>query len=140
MALDDILKDKQFFRRLTYPISIDGYRINWNDWDILREFVSNALDAEDGKWDKLDIDVSDGSLSIQNFVKQLDIKDFYIGYSSQRKNIKTNYIGRFNEGMKIAIVSALRLGYKIEIRFGKFVANPSAVETEDGIRIFHFVG
>ena len=135
MTLDSILDPSSPIRKITYPISIDKYRSNWGDWDIIREFLSNAVDAENGDWNSVKVSNTNGSTSIRNVRRPLSIKDFYLGYSSQGKDLSSSHIGRFNEGMKIAMIAALRSGYNVKIRFDKYMALPSAVDTEDGIKV-----
>ena len=132
-VVDTIFHKKRAVRTLDYLINIDGYRAYWNDWDIAREMISNALDAEEGDFSKVSISNTDGVLEIRNAGKVLDIRDFYLGYSSQGKTIDKDYIGRFNEGLKLALAVAVRSGYDIKIRFGAYAAKPLPV-IRDGIR------
>jgi hypothetical protein len=135
MILDAILEQKRPIRKFTYPIHIAGYRSNWGEWDVIRELLSNAIDAENGDWNKVKLsDVAD-SLTIHNITRPLTINDFYFGFSSQGKGLYTDYNGRFNEGMKLALMVAVREGYKTEVYFDKYVAIPSAIETKDKIKI-----
>ncbi|MEM5820449.1 MAG: hypothetical protein QW678_02290 [Candidatus Aenigmatarchaeota archaeon] len=137
-----ISKLKSFIKKLFeekkeihYPINIEGYRSYWGLWDIIREFISNAIDAENGNWKNIEINISSERVEIYNKGKSINIKDFYFGYSSQNKSIDKGYIGRFNEGMKLAIVVALRNGYEVEIYFKNYSAKPEIVE-KDGVRTF----
>lgn len=121
-------------RKFEYPMDINGYRRYWGDWDIVREFVSNAVDAAKGDWNKIIIESRPGELTIHNTIGSLDIKDFYLGYSSQGKSTEGSYIGRFNEGMKLGIAVALRKNYKVKLEFGQLIAIPKTVTTKDGIQ------
>jgi hypothetical protein len=122
-------------RFIQYPIDVKRYRGYWGPWDILREFTSNALDAENGDWNKVVIGTTpDGNeIFIHNKTRSLDIRDFYFGYSSQGKDIDSDFIGRFNEGMKLAMCTALRNNYRVRIYFKNYVAEAKTVDTEDGI-------
>ncbi len=137
MGLDQRLRffsrKKSPIRTLDYLINVDGYRSYWRDWDIAREFISNAVDAEEGDWGKVSIKTSGNSLEIYNKSRSLEIKDLYFGNSSQGKGIDKGYIGRFTEGMKIAIAAAARSGYSMTISFGHYTAKPS-VNVQDGLR------
>ena len=135
MTLESILEQKKPIRKFTYPIHIAGYRTNWGKWDVIREFLSNAIDAENGDWDKIKISDAVNSLTIHNITRPLTINDFYFGYSSQGKGLYTDYNGRFNEGMKLALMVAVREGYKAEVRFDKYIAIPYSIETKDKIKI-----
>ncbi len=120
-------------RTLDYLIDIDGYRSYWGDWDIAREFISNAIDAEEGDWNKVAIKASGDSLEVHNKSRSLEIRDLYFGSSSQGKGLDKGYIGRFTEGMKIAIAAAARSGYSVTISFGVYTAR-SSVHVQDGVR------
>ncbi|MEM5830733.1 MAG: hypothetical protein QXO40_00825 [Candidatus Aenigmatarchaeota archaeon] len=122
-------------REIHYPINIEGYRSYWGLWDVIREFISNAVDAENGNWSNIKINVSSKMVEIHNKSRSIDIKDFYFGYSSQDKSIDKGRIGRFNEGMKLAIAVALRNGYKVEIYFNDYFAKPKIIE-KNGIKTF----
>lgn len=135
MGLEDLLESYTALRTFTYPICVDRYRTNWDDWDIARELISNALDAEEGRWENVKMDYSDGCFRVYNSTRSLDIKDFYIGYSSQGKDLSTSYIGRFNEGLKIAMMVALRNLYSVIVSFKDYIAIPSILTTEDGIDV-----
>lgn len=119
-----------------YPINIDGYRNYWRLWEMLREFISNAIDAENGNWENVHLEVLPGKIVIHNKSRSIDIRDFYFGYSSQGKGFNSNeHIGRFNEGMKLAIAIALRNGYELEISSGSYRLKPE-IEEENGLRTF----
>ncbi|MEM5870855.1 MAG: hypothetical protein QXX04_00595 [Candidatus Aenigmatarchaeota archaeon] len=119
-----------------YPINIDGYRNYWGLWEMLREFISNAIDAENGNWENIHLEVLPGKIVIHNKSRLIDIRDFYFGYSSQGKGFNNNeYIGRFNEGMKLAIAIALRIGYELEIFSGSYRIKPE-IENKNGLRTF----
>ncbi len=121
-------------RTISYPIDIDNYRSYWGDWDIAREFVSNALDAERGDWGKVTVTTTAASLTVSNQSRPLDLRDLYLGYSSQGKDLESSYLGRFNEGLKLAIAASLREGYAVTVRFGDLIAVPQIVTTSEGLR------
>lgn len=79
----------------------------WEEWEVVREFVQNALD-------------STGTVDIQKLPDKLLITDRGKGFNAVNLLMGTTtksecQRGRFGEGMKIACLAALNLGYEVDI-------------------------
>ncbi|MFH0904488.1 MAG: hypothetical protein V1854_04790 [Methanobacteriota archaeon] len=79
----------------------------WKEWEVVREFVQNSLDAT-------------GSVAIEKTADGLLITDKGKGFNALNLLMGTTTKsqcdrGRFGEGMKIACLAALNLGYEVEI-------------------------
>lgn len=79
----------------------------WKEWEVVREFVQNSLDAT-------------GSVAIKKTIDGMLITDKGKGFNALNLLMGTTSKsecdrGRFGEGMKIACLAALNLGYEVEI-------------------------
>lgn len=79
----------------------------WKEWEVVREFVQNSLDAT-------------GSVAIEKITDGLLITDKGKGFNALNLLMGTTTKsqcdrGRFGEGMKIACLAALNLGYEVDI-------------------------
>lgn len=105
--------------RIEYPISMD-YVKNWGCWEMIREILQNAIDAGG-----LEVLYSDGTLMISNDGKMS--RDVLLLGNSQKKN---GAIGKFGEGMKLAMLVAARQERSMKIYTGKEVWSPSITYSE----------
>lgn len=95
-----------------------GYAVTrgWADWEIVREFVQNALDAT-------------GTASVEKIGDELLVTDRGRGFNAVNLLMGTTTKspcerGRFGEGMKIACLAALNLGYVVEIETDAMLVRP----------------
>lgn len=79
----------------------------WKQWEVVREFVQNSLDATGSVAIKK---IKDGLLITDNG-KGFNALNLLMGTTTKSKCDR----GRFGEGMKIACLAALNLGYEVEI-------------------------
>ncbi len=95
-----------------YELSIsENYVHNWGKEEAIRELMQNAIDSEtDGN--ELNISYTGGTLTITNFGVNLTPSSLVLGNTEKKDG---NYIGKFGEGMKLAVLVLLREGLKIEI-------------------------
>lgn len=87
----------------------------WGAWEIVREFVSNALDSVNNDINMIDIRKMENNYIIHDKGQGYPI--FYakrIGASSKKNNYES--IGQFGEGTKLAILTCVR--NKISIMIG----------------------
>ncbi len=84
------------------------WRRDWAEWEAIRDIVQNALDeCEYYTWGY------DGEgLYIRDVGKGIAVADFLLG----PPKLKPDYArGKFGEGMKIAALALLRLGYSVRV-------------------------
>lgn len=84
------------------------WRQDWGEWEAIRDIVQNALDeCEYYTWG-----YDDEGLYIRDVGKGIAVADFLLG----PPKLKPDYArGKFGEGMKIAALALLRLGYSIRV-------------------------
>lgn len=96
------------------PIS-KNYVHNWGLQEAIRELMQNAIDAEkDGH--RMEIEYSDGMLSINTWGTNLEIQSLVLGNSGKDD---VQYVGKYGEGYKLALIVLLRLGHDVEIYTNK---------------------
>ena len=103
---------------------------NWEEWHILREFISNALDSVRGDTAKVSISSSDGYITIR------DTGDGYplvfakrIGATNKKDD--TDFIGNFGEGVKLSLLACVRRGIKVLLLSREWLIEPKAVLMEN---------
>ena len=84
------------------------WRQDWGEWEAIRDIVQNALDeAESYRWG-----YDDKGLWIADRGRGVAVADFLLG----PPKLKPDYArGRFGEGMKIAALALLRMGYSVHV-------------------------
>lgn len=84
------------------------WRQEWKEWEAIRDIVQNALDETEHYTYGYD----DEGLWIADEGKGVAVADFLLGPPRPKPEYAR---GRFGEGMKIAALSLLRLGYSVRI-------------------------
>lgn len=79
----------------------------WNEWEVVREVVQNALDATG----TVSIEKTTDGLLITDKGKGFNALNLLMGTTSKSKCER----GRFGEGLKIAMLAALNLNYQVDI-------------------------
>ena len=84
------------------------WRQDWGEWEAIRDIVQNALDeTEHYSWG-----YDEEGLYIRDAGKGIAVADFLLG----PPKLKPDYArGKFGEGMKIAALALLRLGYPVRV-------------------------
>ncbi len=102
---------------------------NWQEWHILREFISNALDGVGNDKSRVSIEAKDG------FIRIKDLGSGYplvyakrIGASSKKDDPSS--IGQFGEGTKLALLTCLRLNIKVTLASRNWLIEPKIVPSE----------
>jgi len=85
------------------------WRQDWGEWEAIRDIVQNALDeCEYYTWG-----YDDEGLYIRDSGKGVAVADFLLG----PPKLKPDYArGKFGEGMKIAALALIRMGYPVRVR------------------------
>lgn len=119
-----------------------SYLPNWHVWEGVRELVQNGRDAEVEQGAPLSIDLYNNTLRIENTGTTLPMKALLLGHTTKVGN--SNLIGKFGEGLKLGVLALLRDGYKVKIRNGSEVWEPTLEVSDvfDGEQIlaFHIAG
>ena len=84
------------------------WRQDWGEWEAIRDIVQNALDeCEYYTWG-----YDDEGLYIRDVGKGVAVSDFLLG----PPKLKPDYArGKFGEGMKIAALALIRMGYPVRV-------------------------
>ena len=102
---------------------------NWEEWHIIREFISNALDSVNMDISKVEINTQEGFVHIH---------DMGTGYpmvyakrigASSKKNDSTS-IGQFGEGSKLAMLACIRKEIQVMLCSQNWMIVPKSVESE----------
>jgi hypothetical protein len=109
---------------------------NWSNWEIVREFISNALDS-------VSMDIS--KVSIESLGNNINIHDLGLGYpivyakrigaSSKKDNPES--IGMFGEGSKMAILTCIRNDINIIMASQNWLIVPKSVESDGQSVLFY---
>ncbi len=84
------------------------WRQDWGEWEAIRDIVQNALD----ECEYYTYGYDDEGLYIRDVGKGIAVADFLLG----PPRLKPDHArGKFGEGMKIAALALLRLGYSIRV-------------------------
>jgi len=109
----------------------------WSEWHIIREFMSNALDAVGGQIDSFNLSEEDGFIHIHdhgngylvNYAKR-------IGASSKKNEEQS--IGQFGEGTKISILTCLRKGISVRLASQDWLIIPKSMPIENDMDVLFF--
>lgn len=133
------LQDRVYVFSETFDVNLAAdYEIDrWDIWHMIREFVSNALDAVDNNPNLVNI------LREEDFIDIVDKGNGYpivyakrIGASSKRDDASS--IGQFGEGTKMAMLTALRRGLAIRLASQDWLIAPKLVEVEEGLQVLAY--
>ena len=94
----------------------------WGNWEIVREFVQNSLDATG----TVSVEIRSEGLLITDRGKGFNAVNLLMGTTTKSECDR----GRFGEGLKIACLAALNLGYAIEIDTDSMHVTPVLKELE----------
>lgn len=98
-------------------------RRGWTDWDMIREFVQNSLDASG----VVDIERLDDGIKISDRGGGFDATSFLIGESTKNPECDR---GQFGDGMKMACATAYYRGYEAWIHTKGFIFRATVKPTE----------
>lgn len=124
---------EQFDVNLTLTYEND----RWSEWHIIREFMSNALDAVGGQIDDFSLTEENGFIHIHdlgngypiNFAKR-------IGASSKKNDEQS--IGQFGEGTKMAILTCLRKGISVRLASQDWLIIPKSLPIDNDLDVLVF--
>lgn len=110
---EELLKSNQIFLgedELIYPIDVAYGQKDWNTVSSLREFIANVFDANA----EYSIEYHNGYAAIKDMGKGLSRQSFVFGKSTKSTE-DDSAVGQFGEGIKMAILTLLRLDRKVWI-------------------------
>lgn len=107
--------------RLEMSITTDYVR-DWDSWAGVREWVQNAMDAEEQFNAPMTIDWHNDTLRIENDGVVLPLPSLLLGFTSKAD---TDLRGYHGEGYKIGTLALIRAGHPVKIRSGDEVWIPS---------------
>lgn len=124
---------EQFDMNLTLQYEND----RWNSWQIVREFVSNALDAVGGEPSRIHISEEQGYINIADDGDGFPIVYAKrIGASSSKSD--NDRIGQFGEGSKMAILTCVRQGIEVRLASQDWLIIPRVVTVEENLKVMVF--
>lgn len=114
------------------PLSIKvDYLPDWGVWEGIRELVQNGKDAEVQLEAPLKVTHKNQTLVIENEGAMMEREALLFGATT--KDDRDDLIGRFGEGLKLAMLALVRAGRPIKIRVGSEVWIPT-IEKSDGFK------
>jgi len=114
-------------KRIELSISVD-YVPGWDAYQGIREYIQNAIDAQQELGATMTVDWHNDTLRIENEGVVLDRDMLLLGHSTKRDNRELR--GFYGEGAKIGALALLRAGHPIKIRNGTEVWEP-VIERSD---------
>ncbi len=118
-------------------LSVDYECDHWEHWQIIREFISNALDAVAGNTSQVAISED------CDFIHIADQGEGYplvyakrIGASSKKGDSKS--IGMFGEGTKLALLSCVRKNIRVMLASQNWLIIPRLQQDEEDIEVMVF--
>jgi len=124
---------EQFDVNLTLQYEND----RWSEWHIIREFISNALDAVDGQTDAFSLSEEEGFIHIHDHGSGYPINYAKRIGASSKKNEEQS-IGQFGEGTKMAILTCLRKGISVRLASQDWLIIPKSIPIEDDLDVLVF--
>jgi len=117
MSCLDACRARGYDDAIEYGMSVKYARTRqWGEWEVFREFMQNALDEEHyvkGRVPEEYLCIGEyGKTIIYDHGRGISLDKLLLGESSKEKWQR----GMFGEGMKLAMVGALLLGYRVRIR------------------------
>ena len=88
-----------------------SYLPEWDKWEAVRELVANAIDSGGN----VSVELEGDNLIIQDDGTGMPLEALLIGFS-QKENDEA--IGKFGEGLKMAMLVLTRMGYRVEVYSG----------------------
>ena len=114
-----------------------SYEADWNYWQIVREFISNALDSVKGDHSGIEINHEGGYVNITDRGNGYPIVYAKrIGATSKRADGTS--IGQFGEGTKMALLTCLRKGIRVYISSQDWMIIPRLAPDEEGLEVLLF--
>jgi hypothetical protein len=106
--------------KLVYPIEL-AWKGSWGAWEAFRELIQNALDAADDGGEIKVWRANNGTIHIVTTPDVMTRGDLVLGATSKHGS---NARGRKGEGMKIAMMTLVRLGCAVKVRTGAEIWTP----------------
>lgn len=117
-------------------LTLDYENTSWHEWHIVREFLSNALDSVNQDTSKVNVSIENGYVQIRDLGKGYPLAYAKrIGASSKKNDPES--IGQFGEGIKMAVLTCVRLGIKVVLASWEWLAIP-CVKESDGQQVLFY--
>lgn len=127
----------QWKEQFDVNLTVNYENERWGSWQIIREFISNALDSVGGDASRVSITVENGYVTITD-----DGPGYPIVYAKRigasSKKSDPGSIGQFGEGTKLALLTCLRGGINVRLASQNWLIEPKITEDEDGIQVLIF--
>jgi hypothetical protein len=115
-----------FIEEFDVNLTLSYENEHWEEWHILREFISNALDSVAGDAAQVTITSDDGFISISDTgVGYPLVYAKRIGATNKKDN--TDFIGNFGEGVKLSLLACVRKGIAVRLLSRNWLIEPKAV-------------
>lgn len=85
-----------------------NWRTEWGEWESIRDLIQNALDETEA----FKVEQTGTDLIISDNGTGLAVKDLFLGAQKQKE---PHLRGKFGEGLKVAALALLRLGYGLTV-------------------------
>jgi len=105
---------------------------SWDEWHILREFISNALDCVGGDISKISIHQECGSIIIQDKGSGYPLV-YAKRIGATNKKDDATLIGNFGEGVKMSLLACVRKGISVYLTSREWLIEPrtSVIEGQE---------
>lgn len=127
----------QYFEQFDVNLTLQYENDRWSEWHIIREFISNALDAVGGQVDAFSLSEEDGFIHIHDLGNGYSINYAKRIGASSKKNDEQS-IGQFGEGTKMAILTCLRKGISVRLASQDWFIIPKSLPIEDDLDVLVF--
>ena len=126
-----------FVEQFDVNLSADYEIERWDVWHMIREFVSNALDAVGNDSQRINISSEAGFIHIADQGSGYPIVYAKrIGASSKREDAAS--IGQFGEGTKMAMLTALRKRLAIRLASRDWLVIPKLMNAEEDLQVLAY--
>lgn len=127
----------QYIEQFDVNLTLQYENDRWSKWHIIREFISNALDAVGGQIDAFSLTEEEEFIHIHDLGNGYSINYAKRIGASSKKNDEQS-IGQFGEGTKMAILTCLRKGISVRLASQDWLIIPKSLPIEDDLNVLVF--
>jgi hypothetical protein len=126
----------RFVEEFDVNLTLSYENDNWEEWHILREFISNALDSVGGDAAQVTIHSEDGFVTITDTgVGYPLVYAKRIGATNKKDNV--DFIGNFGEGVKLSLLACVRKGISVRLLSRNWQIVPKANIIENQVVLMY---